>query len=127
MNVTTIIVYGIGNSDWSVDLGFPIRERRAVNGRLNVRCCCKPSKILGTLPDPGPDSPGIMIRLAPDLFETLVTPENDPYLSGLVPLPIDTYCEYEKTGEIRERSFKSNDYPIEVLRQIPGFEEAKRR
>lgn len=89
--------------------------------RLNVRCCCQPAKILGTLEVP---------MAEPGSFSIAV-------LGGMPPVVLcgsPTAVSYE-THEIKirefgqfgryERAVYSDDRGIEFWRKIPGFIEGE--
>lgn len=93
--------------------------------RLQVRCCCTPQKVLGTLPAPEGRHRERTFLLAG---------------GGLLRLEVRYYCErtqaseellrraadpvvaaYLRQGNVNERAYYSEDTPLEVLRQIPEF------
>lgn len=94
--------------------------------RMNVRCCCQPQKILGTMDVPYEFS---------DRFFVMEKLEPMPVRSarGIVMSPISARHEIEirdfvdySTGERAvERAVYSGDRPVEFWRKIPGFVEAK--
>lgn len=84
--------------------------------RVNVRCCCQPLKILGTLEVSGVSHPRLMVR---EKFE-LPRPSLHPTVSNSAPcheLKIMTFVD----GQHHERAIYSDDRPIEFWRKIPGF------
>lgn len=90
--------------------------------RLEVRCCCQPTKLLGYLPLPECVEPvrDRVVRFA-------IPPRFHPARSVIEParsvaLPIGEMMD--ATG-YKWLAFKSEETPIETLRQIPGFLEAR--
>jgi len=96
--------------------------------RLNVRCCCQPKKILGTLEVPD----GVLearrelaIRLGP--YPCLSESHAAPF--DQQPKPVD--FEFVKLrvfspghGAPPELAVYSDDRPVEFWRGVQGFEEA---
>lgn len=104
-----------------------------MTGRMLVRCCCIPTKILGSLPYDGTGEirvpvPGragfdqIVLRVHPIThFATETAAEGfqrmilDREIAVDEPLPELAHREY---------AYKSDDIPIDTLRRIPEFIEA---
>lgn len=81
--------------------------------RVEIRCCCNPNKLLGTVEAPGDGAPSVKFT---------IVGWTDP-----LELPWGT-CELGPRHAERGRRFralKSMETPIEVLRLIPSFEENK--
>lgn len=87
--------------------------------RVEVRCCCVPSKLLGSLPVMDRD-----LVLGRRIEFVVLQRFGEPRLPR-VSLEIATWesgvGRVELAGGL---AIKSNDVPIEVLRRIPGFIEA---
>ena len=87
--------------------------------RINVRCCCRPEKILGTLEVDDPKQ---------DHFEVLRRPEAITADAGYGPLLTDTVeirdiYRYGGEGEyLEERAIYSDDRPPEFWISVAGFE-----
>lgn len=102
-------------------------QHSSVSARLNVRCCCQPQKILGTLPAPANDAPvklflqhqdqiGLSRRYVslPIAVFAEVPCLTDEALDDLSP-------EVLRSMVYRERAYKAEGMTIEQLKQIPGF------
>lgn len=108
--------------------------------RLNVRCCCQPQKILGTLPAPiSGEAEAKTFSLNP------IRDENGNVSAGSMTLEIATFCEYTHAkpkdefiedasymkafldifGPKKEKAYKAEGRTVEELRRIPEFVEAK--
>lgn len=90
--------------------------------RVEVRCCCQPTKLLGWL-----DVPHELI-FAGNVIRFLIPPRAD-YAAGVgttfkrqqrIGLPVEVLRE----GGQQWLALKSEETAIEVLRQIPDFIEA---
>lgn len=95
--------------------------------RLEVRCCCQPTKLLGYLPLPPGVEPaaGKTVRFCWNVRNAgewvafgLVTPT----VLHEIRLPIE---RIENGTGYAWLAFKSEETSIETLRQIPGFLEAR--
>ena len=87
--------------------------------RLNVRCCCQPQKILGTLEVPNVLRNYIVVR---ERFEL----KTSSSAASFVDEPVKTYQVEIRTlvtGNGREHAIYSDDRPIEFWRKIIGFRE----
>lgn len=93
--------------------------------RLNVRCCCQPVKILGTLPwdESSPeltfrklDGTELTLQVQPISHRFMPKPAN---IIARMILPIDEPAYSIKT----EMAFKAEGAPLEQLRLIPQFRE----
>jgi hypothetical protein len=106
--------------------------------RAEIRCCCDPGKLLGTVevPDSG-FYEGAVLRFAlrSDPLDWLKPPpEPQPLLEqGTLSLPVASFgigrggiLTVGETAWEQGLAIKSNDTPIEVLRRIPTFQEAER-
>jgi hypothetical protein len=82
---------------------------------IEIRCCCNPAKVLGTVDIPEhPSGKAPAFRFAlPD--------------GGVIYLQVGKVSRYNAySGEYEHiRALNSNETPIEILRQIPTFKEAK--
>lgn len=78
--------------------------------RLEVRCCCDASKLLGTLPAPSGDA----------WEKVFAVPSST--LFGSLSLPIGQYRPSVDGDWVR--AYKADGVSIETLRKIPGFIEA---
>lgn len=91
--------------------------------RLLVRCCCKPTKILGSLPWDGSAetnilTPGLgMIRLEVHRMSTVIS-------AGLDCRDGEKLGKDARAEIYQELAYKSEDTPIEVLRRMREFREA---
>lgn len=75
---------------------------------MEVRCCCKPQKLLGWLDVP--DNCERVVRLS--------------LIGGAVlELPIAPVTFYERDGHSTYAAIKSEETPLEMLRQVVGFRE----
>jgi hypothetical protein len=99
--------------------------------RVEVRCCCNASQLLGTLPFPD---------RADEFIYPLVQPKTTDFLraarrgvrSETLTLRLhpwkDSRMEFDGTRVITEGvALKADGIPIETLRRIPGFIEAHTR
>lgn len=93
--------------------------------RMNVRCCCQPQKILGTM--------DVAYEFS-DRFVVMEKLEPMPVRSarGMVMSPssacheikVREFVDYSSGVPQRERAVYSDDRPIEFWRKIRGFKEA---
>lgn len=90
--------------------------------RLNIRCCCQPTKIFGTLEVPAGsiDRMGFNVCLAGPV----------PKLSTQIPNTLTStqfhHIQIKPFGPvmgIKEWAVYSDDRPIEFWRKLPGFKE----
>lgn len=96
--------------------------------RVEVRCCCQPKRLLGWLPvDELKIWEGSKVRFlvapARTFRELGAAPISELAVSTLE-LPILTACLPDADGG-RRLALKSEETPIETLRRIPGFVEAR--
>lgn len=84
--------------------------------RLNVRCCCDPNIIFGTLPW---NENGSVVRFQELISYYSPTDYNMPTKIKTIDLEVAVY----NFGGYRELAYKSNDLPIETFRKLPGFKE----
>lgn len=89
--------------------------------RLEVRCCCVPKKLLGTLPVPDHllQAPQLTMLLMQPRFFGLPTDRRERR-----PTSINLQITEIQDGRERWRAIKAEGVPIETLRLIPGFIEA---
>lgn len=92
--------------------------------RVEVRCCCSPTKLLGTLPFP---------ECAIEFAYPLVQPKTTDFLRAArrsvpfekVTLSLSTWRGFDADGKpIGGQALKADGIPIETLRRVPGFIEA---
>jgi hypothetical protein len=87
--------------------------------RINVRCCCNPELIYGTLPW---NENGYRVRfnkLKPFKPYAQFNPNED---IEAIELEVDV-CYVDG---MKELAYRSNDIPIETFRLLPGFIEGER-
>ena len=97
--------------------------------RLNVRCCCQPTKILGTLeilslPPHASQCPGMYNRTTVAVYaleEFFVS--DGPLLSPSTTAPYKKEIVQLRSFGHRELAVYSEERPIEFWRGILGFEE----
>ena len=94
--------------------------------RLNVRCCCMPVKIMGTL------------ELTDDEIRArgkiVYTPVSVPYIGHMtnIAVPVlfpragEEVIQLRHYGPFSELAVYSDDRPIEFWRGVPGFREKDR-
>lgn len=89
--------------------------------RVEVRCCCSPTKLLGTLPFP---------EHALEFSYPLVQPKTTDFLRAArrsvhfekVSLSLSSWRGFDADGKrIGGQALKADGIPIEKLRRIPGF------
>ena len=81
--------------------------------RLEVRCCCKPKKLLGWMEVSEDSVRGRCLRF-------IVPPKwNGPAIFEAVDLEIADYFD----GEKHYTALKDNEVPLKTLRLIPSFTE----
>ena len=81
---------------------------------MEVRCCCTPKKLLGTLPVPfgGVDQVTFLL--------------GNLEATRRITLGVHPFAELDSFGVYSvRRCLKAEDVSIETLRRIPGFEEAR--
>lgn len=89
---------------------------------INVRCCCQPQKVLGTLPRSPDARPGTGARLA--MMCQFVPPDlrTDQGTARLAPKQF--FLPYAEFGPQRELAIKAESITLEELRLLPGFKPA---
>lgn len=91
--------------------------------RMNVRCCCQPQKVLGTLEVPRLNADHFVVqeRLSCSALFSL----NTDSISKAVPThEIKVRVFHDYSSGYHERAIYSDDRPLEFWRKIPGFIEA---
>jgi hypothetical protein len=79
--------------------------------RLNVRCCCQPTKILGTLPD---------VRGHYYIKRFFERPDHDAEpVETVVSLSKDTFYDHDFR---KETAYRADGVELETLRKLPDFE-----
>lgn len=98
---------------------------------MEVRCCCRPEKLLGYLPvrDQIHVARGVMLRFVvrPDKW-VCVDGRKPSLYRDIVTLPVEMFSastmrpdgEFDRDSHL---ALKSEETPIERLRRIPGFVE----
>lgn len=90
--------------------------------KLEVRCCCVPTKLLGWLAVPlyAVERREIVVALGPvnGFFD-----EGQNNTIRTVRLPIEMIRDFDVHGPDNYLAIKSNETPIEDLRKIQGFRE----
>jgi hypothetical protein len=113
-------------------LVLEVRRREREEERRDVRCCCNPTKLYGTLPLPHDVREGTVVEFASYGGDTVrltvaewhrdVMHSLDEYLkyAGPVPAPLTKRREEGIALKMEEagRTFEEN---LELLRRIPGF------
>ncbi len=103
--------------------------------RLLVRCCCKPTKILGSLPWDGSAELNILapelgfVRLPVAQMTTVIAAgldcRNKADKGSRTEISKEIFFDKGGCAEIyRELAYKAEDTPIEVLRRLREFREA---
>jgi hypothetical protein len=88
---------------------------------LEVRCCCRPNKLLGWIDTPLPVSPGAWITFwVPPIARGVGTTGIEIEAGFRVALPVEWII---LPGGMRHLALKSEETPIETLRRIQGFRE----
>lgn len=98
--------------------------------RMEVRCCCTPKKLLGTLPVPDLTSEGTSVDFAlmqPRINFNHWRGEKAARASANRRLTLQAQSFQAVEGEtmLAGIALKAEGVPIETLRLIPGFIEAK--
>jgi hypothetical protein len=95
--------------------------------RYNVRCCCEPNKILGTL-----ELDGMMAARARSLgglrifalnslsFSALADPDTVPFIET-VDVHIRPFVTYGRGISMSEDAVYSDDRPVDAWARVPGF------
>jgi hypothetical protein len=91
---------------------------------MDVRCCCNPGKLIGTVPD-YPVLTGVETHIMATARGVNVDlPGKD---GGVVPVEV-SFCRLIENGEKRGMvAIKSNDLPLEYYEKIQGFESSKEK
>jgi hypothetical protein len=95
---------------------------RAMEKMMDVRCCCNPGKLIGTVPD--------FPELKSDYVQT-----RSYFIGTRVALPtkdgtkveVEVACCFLRDGDGPAKptiAIKSNDLPVEYYKKIEGFVEA---
>lgn len=105
--------------------------------RAEIRCCCDPGKLLGTVEVPADrfyEGAVLRFTLRNDQKDWLKEPEAPKPLldQGTIALPVASFgigrggiLTVGETAWEQGLAIKSNDTPIETLRRIPSFKEAR--
>jgi hypothetical protein len=97
--------------------------------RLEVRCCCQPTKRLGWLPVPDDVHDGQIMRFAVSPARWMLAsiggiPQR--VAADIIELPVARFGTMDLSGvAITKLALKSEETPIERLRLIRDFEEAR--
>lgn len=88
--------------------------------RLNVRCCCQPTKILGTLPvlDPAAD----WIRTMPAERPKVRLPDRSAIAAPAQYVEI-RIRSFTRVDGVQERAIYSDDRSLEFWHKLPAFRE----
>jgi hypothetical protein len=92
--------------------------------RLEVRCCCQPTKLFGTLPVPT----GAIERGCFDVVVANTTrwwEADDPSASAFEKHSVQIR-KFQTIGGITRLAIYSEDRPIEFWRKLPGFQEKRK-
>lgn len=89
--------------------------------KLEVRCCCDPGKLLGHLEHPNLQKSGDRCRFP------IVVGGNVAKLHGEIETTVIELTVEELLLPFggMKLAVKNRDYPIDVLRAVPGFEEMR--
>ena len=88
---------------------------------MEVRCCCKPQRLLGWLKVPDTARRGTIIHFT--VWPSARAEVNQASFEvKQISLPVDTYA-YAENSYHERLALRSEDTPIETLRLIPGFKE----
>jgi hypothetical protein len=104
--------------------------------RIEVRCCCQPTKLLGWIDVARQVKDGdvLIFPLASRDGGRDLLPLAEPFAVEQLRLPVATFSNVvliakgtDDVDVIRTRriAIKSEETPVETLRRIPGFEEAR--
>lgn len=88
--------------------------------KLNVRCCCSPTKVFGTLHVPGPVSPGQAIRIPMLDGSTELVLIREIY-TVRYPIFLDESQEVKPVGQATELAIYSEERPIQFWLGAVGF------
>lgn len=93
--------------------------------RIEVRCCCNPVKLVGWIDIDAENKSYISIAVYPETDTISILMDADLNIS--MPRQIDLRMEMYKPEDGSEPylALKAEDIPIETLRKIPGFIEAR--
>lgn len=94
--------------------------------RVEVRCCCNASQLLGTLPFPDNGEEFAYPLVQPKTTDFLRAARRGVSLDKLT-LRLSRYCVDDGTRFEQGWALKADGIPIETLRRIPGFIEAHTR
>lgn len=95
--------------------------------RMEVRCCCQPQKLLGTIEVPSHTEPDTLVTWP---LRTLIDAHTDWFEREGVPVSIPfehlaLWCKvYKPKGTGGYPAIKAEHVPLDVLRRVPSFEEA---
>lgn len=92
--------------------------------QIEVRCCCQPQKLLGWLPVPDGVGAGDTVHFVVSRPRwRLASREAEPVfeMADVITLPVAILDENGRSS----LALKSEETPVERLRQIPGFVEAR--
>lgn len=94
---------------------------------VEVRCCCRPQRLLGWLPYSGPMQAGRVMRFglsAPAFVSLRELPDHvERTEASYIELPLAVVVQaWPQEGDRRTwLAFKSEETPLAVLRRVPGF------
>lgn len=97
--------------------------------RIDVRCCCTPGKVLGSLPVRDDTSAGEVVRFVVMKPRTRAAPARTTALIvsiSEVCLTAETFADLSGAHPKYGIALKADGVELETLRRIPGFIEEKR-
>ncbi len=97
--------------------------------RIEVRCCCQPQKLLGTLPVPDLTKLGdrvgfVMMKPSTRSIEAIQASAKRMSAPSKVELPIESFADMTGSHPKYSIAVKAEGMTVAQLRLIPGFIEA---
>lgn len=98
--------------------------------RIEVRCCCQPQKLLGTLPVPDMTKPGtsvsfVMMKPPSRSIASVKSSASGMQAPRKVELPIESFTDMTGAHPKYGIAVKADGMTVAQLRLIPGFIEEK--
>lgn len=89
-----------------------------MNGYLEIRCCCRPDKLIGYLPDDGTPVGGRRTFAVGQLHLVMCAPDAERPKFNTIRLSVD-----QMNDELRgsRRAWKSDGHDLDMIRRIIGL------
>lgn len=96
--------------------------------RIDIRCCCAPGKLLGSLPVRDDTRAGEVVRFVVMKPRTYAAPDRNRVAAQSVPevsLTVEAFTDLSGAHPKFGIALKAEGVTVETLRRIPGFIEER--